>query len=141
MFDIEVHQHRHVTERVTQNVNIQEHRAPTDQSVQLLREFEQAARDKVIDSIRLENMPLDAVLHVEEDGLNDKMRYLIVYKIGGEKRKVFHDEPRHGFKHPRDEQEKRVIGLRDALAKDVANVLMDEMLRNAERLFNGLPRV
>ncbi len=46
---------------------ITENRAPTDESVRLLKEMETAARDKVQASIRVENCPVDCVLNAWED--------------------------------------------------------------------------
>lgn len=70
------------TEYVTRTVH--EHRAPTDESVRLLKEMEEAARQKVLSSIRLDrnefkcviqfmldNMSMDRVAHVMLD-LNGK---------------------------------------------------------------------
>lgn len=45
---------RRVTERVTENVNITEKRAPTDESVRLLMEMEKAAKEKILKSIKLD---------------------------------------------------------------------------------------
>jgi hypothetical protein len=103
-----------------------EHRAPTDQSVALLREMERAALDKVIQAVRVENCGVDAVLHHMRDIANDEDEFRIVYKINGERRVVQyqHDMMQDGLAE----------GLRDALARDVATVLMGGMLKAAGKL-------
>lgn len=102
-----------------------EHRAPTDQSVALLREMEKAALDKVIQAVRLEGCGIDAVLHHMREPRDGDHRFKIIYKINGERRVVDHRE------REEVERDDLVIGLRDALAKDIANVLMGSILRAA----------
>jgi hypothetical protein len=103
-----------------------EHRAPTDQSVALLREMERTALDEVIQAVRVENCGIDAVLHHMRDIANDEDEFRIVYKINGERRVVQyqHDMMQDGLAE----------GLRDALARDVATVLMGGMLKAAGKL-------
>jgi hypothetical protein len=103
-----------------------EHRAPTDQSVALLREMERTALDEVIQAVRVENCGIDAVLHHMRDIANDEDEFRIVYKINGERRVVQyqHDMMQDGLAE----------GLRDALARDVATVLMGDMLKAAGKL-------
>ena len=55
--------HRNIT------VNLTEHRAPTDESVRLLKELEQAARAEVQASIRVANTALTGVIHLHRDYL------------------------------------------------------------------------
>lgn len=110
-----------------------EHRAPTDQSVALLREMEKAALDKVIQAVRLENCGVDAVLHHMRDSLNDQRRFKIIYKINGERRVVDYDHTETGAF---DDREKMLMGLRDAFAKDIANVLTAAVLKAAGK-FSG----
>ena len=95
MLDIHAHTHRHVTERVHEHVTVHEHRAPTDESVKLLREMEQAARDKVVQAIRLENSPIDCVVHAQMDALNVRRDFCVFVRINGQKlevRKSFDEE-------------------------------------------------
>lgn len=88
MFD----RHLHVTERGHQTVTVNHQHAPTDESVKLLREMERAARDKVVQSIRLENSPIDCVIHTQENLMNSQSDFLIFIRINGkqlEVRKLF----------------------------------------------------
>lgn len=93
MFDIRYD--THVTERVHESVTVHEHRAPTDESVRLLREMEQAARDKVVQAIRLEDSPIDCVVHTQKDPMNARHDFCIFVQINGRKieiRKSFDQE-------------------------------------------------
>lgn len=75
----EHHQHEHhVTER----------RAPTDESVKLLREMEAEARNAVVASVRVSNTHIDIVAHKHYDTLNDLDRYRMVYSLNGVRRVV-----------------------------------------------------
>lgn len=84
MFD----RHIHVTERGHKTVTVNEHRAPTDESVRLLKEMETAARDKVVQSIRLEDSPIDAVVHAQDDFANNRRNYCVFVQIKGRRIEV-----------------------------------------------------
>ena len=47
------------TEYVTRNVNVTEHRAPTDESVKLLREMEAKAEAEVIKAVAVGNQSFE----------------------------------------------------------------------------------
>jgi len=85
---LDIHTHRHVTERVHESVTVHEHRAPTDESVRLLREMEQAARDKVVQAIRLENSPIDCVIHTQNDAMNARRDFCLFVHINGKRLEV-----------------------------------------------------
>ena len=69
------------TEYVTREVH--EHRAPTDASVKLLREMEQAAEAKVIDAVRVGNTSFECVVRRERDEMNDQVLFRAVFKLNG----------------------------------------------------------
>jgi hypothetical protein len=85
---LDIHTHRHVSERVHEHVTVHAHRAPTDQSVRLLREMEQAARDQVVQAIRLENSPIDCVVHAQIDTMNVRRDFCVFVCINGQKIEV-----------------------------------------------------
>ena len=51
LIDKHYYNHRSVTERVTENVNVKEYRAPTDESLKLLKELDQTAKNNILFSI------------------------------------------------------------------------------------------
>ncbi len=115
---------RAVTERVTENVNVTEKRAPTDESVRLLREMESSAKKAIIDSTRVTDTPVEFVIHYERDCLNDSDKFRIVYSLKGRKRVVdyVHESWRNSDK--REQRTAAATGLRDALANDIATMLV-----------------
>ena len=63
------------------SVYVTEKRAPTDESVRLLKEMEHAAAEKLLESVRVENCGIDAVMHRYEDYLTQQTKFLIIYKL------------------------------------------------------------
>lgn len=83
MFDKHHHHHSH-NRHVSVSKTVTEKRAPTDESVKLLKEMEGAARDKILDSVRLDkNDPLQAVIHYEDNPMNASRGYLIQFYLDG----------------------------------------------------------
>ena len=72
----------------SQAVYVTEKRAPTDESVRLLKEMESAARAKVVESVRVERNGIKAVFQRSYDDMNAEHLYWIFCGINGEKRKV-----------------------------------------------------
>lgn len=118
MFD--VHHHPRVTERVTQEINITERRAPTEESVRMLREMEAAARAAIVASVRVENCAVDAVLHRQEDHLNDTTMFACIYNINGQKRTVRYDH----IQKVGDDSTAAARGMVKAIGEDVAFVIL-----------------
>ena len=65
-----------------------EHRAPTDESVRLLKEFEGAALAKIEASLRLKDCPLDVAVTVYRDVLNNMYVVAMHYRLNGQQRKA-----------------------------------------------------
>jgi hypothetical protein len=82
------HKHVHVTEQ----------RAPTDDSVKLLREMEKAAEDKLISSHRIANNELSAEWCVFRVAIEQQRAVRLRIKINGVEHRIsfdLDDEPRH----------------------------------------------
>lgn len=118
----QVHVHNHGS--ITENRTVVEKRAPTDESVRLLREMEAAARDQIKASVRLDpNEGFTGVLHdLGYDIRADEHRLAFVYEWRGQRRAV---ESRSYS----DNSLERVLALRDAIAKDIANAVLEPALR------------
>lgn len=93
-----------------------EKRAPTDESVRLLREMEKAARDAVIESLRLPSNILEAEAHLVRDQCSLGAKIVIHYCLTGRRREVRID-------HTAAAMSDAVPSLVDALAKDLAAVI------------------
>lgn len=70
------------------NVNIQERRAATDESVRILREMEKEVQQKITDSIRVQNCEIDLVVLTQVDYLNSQPLMALIYCINGKKTRV-----------------------------------------------------
>lgn len=110
MFD----RHFHTTQRGSEFVTVHEHRAPTDESVRLLKDMEQKARDKVIQSVRVVDSPIDCVIHKHFDHLNQKAEFCAFVRINGKRL-----EARKSF-NGGESQEEIAIGIMDAVAERIA---------------------
>ena len=112
------HSHEH-------NTTVKEVRAPTDESVRLLREMEQKARESVLQSVRVENCPIDAVVHVHEDLLNARTLFKVIYRINGARREV------DAAVEIGAEWQETAGHLIEALARDIAVAILAPSIRSA----------
>src|ERR1700680_185141 len=68
---------------VTETRTVIEKRAPTDDSVRLLREMEAKAEARILESVRVADTVFECVVHSYRDVVNDKMVYRAVVKLNG----------------------------------------------------------
>lgn len=111
------------TEYVTREVH--EHRAPTDESVRLLDEFKSAAEAKVAQAIRVADTPIEMVVHIADDMLNDQVIYAAVFKINGKT----HTARIHANR--RSDRGSAAVALRDAVSREIANAIIGPALHQA----------
>lgn len=71
------------------SVHHEEKRAPTDESVRLLREMEAKAREQIEQSLRIESCGIEAIVHRQDDPMDAKTRFAIHYKVNGHQRKCY----------------------------------------------------
>lgn len=111
-----VHQPRH-TEIVDHEVHV--HRAPTDKSVELLKEMELAAARKFDESISVRDLSIDCVVGVQRKMLEHKTLYHAVLSISGRRLTA-------EYEADADERDMRKVaqGLRDTVAKEIANQVL-----------------
>jgi hypothetical protein len=127
MFDSH-HYHRHNHE-VTKNVNVTEKRAPTDESVRLLREMELAAERRIEQSTRVENCPIDCVVHQSLDILNQQQLFAVIYRINGQQHRL--DYKHNALK--RDGHEEIALSLVDQLGRKIAADILARPFTEAMR--------
>lgn len=120
---VHVHQPER-TEYVTRTVNVHEHRAPTDQSVALLKEMEKAATDKIVESMRVTNSDFEAVIQWYWDVMNDQTVGVAVFSIGGTKLRAEH----RGRVDRMEQSTDFILALRDAMAKEIANHILGKSM-------------
>jgi hypothetical protein len=96
---------------------VTEKRAPTDESVRLLREMEAKSREQVQQSIRLDNTAIDGVLQYHKDIFNDQQVLGCVFSVKGKRMEAKYVGSAEATR------EDLVIGIRDAIAREIANHL------------------
>lgn len=113
------------TEYVTREVNVHEHRAPTDESVALLREMESAAKDEVIKAVRVADTRFECVVHTWLDFMSDSTKYRAIFSLNGKNLTADAEMPRgrHRPVKPTDEFE--------LLREEMARVIAAEVLNDA----------
>lgn len=109
----ETHQHHHHTE-------VHEHRAPTDESVRLLKEMEETAREKIIASFPLGSNEFDGRVMVELDGMNMEHVLTALIRIND---KLVRAQVRE-YADGRESIRQALPKLRDALAKAIADEVL-----------------
>lgn len=82
--------HHHHTKTVSvpyeKNVTVNEHKAPTDKSVELLNEMQEKAQRNVIATIKIEENFLKAVaIYYRDEMIMDRMTYHIRFELNGKK--------------------------------------------------------
>ena len=86
MFDAITVRHGGDTHNHTHHVT--EKRAPTDDSVRLLREMENSAKEEVLKSIRLPSNEFSGVAHLMRDYLSCSTNVAVLFKLNGKDHKV-----------------------------------------------------
>lgn len=76
---------RYGPDSISINKTVHEHRAPTDESVRLLREMENKATEQIIQAVRIENTEFKGVLHTTREVLTGDVRFTIVFSLNGKK--------------------------------------------------------
>lgn len=71
-----------------------EHRAPTDESVRLLREMEAEIKASMTAALRIEDAKFECILHCYTDGYADTQKYMVVFSLNGHNMTVEHETPR-----------------------------------------------
>lgn len=104
------HSHRH---------EVHEHRAPTDESVKLMSEMERAMLKRLLFSVRLNDCPVDCVVHALRDNFDLDTKWLIQYRVNGGQHRVDHVFVDKG-EAPDRARERLVRELVDALGRDIA---------------------
>lgn len=114
--DYHVHQHNHTSHK---SVDVTIKRAPTDESVRLLKEMETAATAKALSVIRTENTAFDAVIHKMQIALDGATEYAVVFTLNG--KQVVTRYRADWIDVRKNDKMKIAEGIRDAVARDIAN--------------------
>lgn len=115
------------------SVVVTEKRAPTDESVRLLKEFEAKAEKKLLSSIRLDGCPFDCVMHVMQDTHDLDTKVLVRYRIGGGEERTVRHEFKERMESVSDRRDRLVRELRDVLAQDIAAFVLGKAWSDLQR--------
>lgn len=107
----------HVTHEVTKHIH--HHRAPTDDSVRLLKELEEKAQAKIIEAVHVGDTTFDCVVHFQRTMIDDNVCLLAVFSLNGKKITVEHKE-----RQDRYDRREAFLALRDAMAKEIAGQVL-----------------
>lgn len=78
------------THRVTEHVHVTHKHAPTDESVRLLKEFEERAAAKVLDAVKVSNSTFECVIHSQRDFASGDIELAAIFSLNGTKMRVDH---------------------------------------------------
>ena len=123
----------------SQHHTITENRAPTDESVRLLKEMEKAAQDKLLGSIRLENCPIDCVIHSYKDSFGLDLQFIVRLKVNGQTIEIRHTH-RQKFGNLQEERQAIANELRACVAERIASELLGQAFAKADDWTKGLMR-
>ena len=116
----------------TVDVNVTENRAPTDESVKLLREMEQKAQEQVLKAISINNTEVEGVLHMMRNPLSCTYMFRFLYQING--KKMTTDYEVNEFELPKY---KWIDGLINAVATDIAREILLTPFSNITKELNN----
>ena len=103
-----------------------EYRAPTDESVRLLKEMEEKAREKIIDSFSVNDTHFECKFFQEMDVTTQEMKYVVIYSMNGKKRTV-------NVRVERDVIADNYKKLISAVANDIAHAMLADPFVKAMR--------
>ena len=111
------------TQYVTRSVEVElhEHRAPTDESLKLLREMEEKVQASFIRRIDARDTAIPFETHSVRDALNDKLLFISVFSINGNRREIRTEVSSWDIRDPKFNPYDKIIA---DLSRDIAEVLL-----------------
>ena len=122
MFDT-IHVNRRF-DAATFTATVTEKRAPTDDSVRLLKEMEKAARDKIIASIELDSNLVKGRVFVMKECLSGKNKFAVIMNINGKRIEIQASTDEFDSPEAQMQQLYQEIGMR--IAAEVMPDVYDE---------------
>lgn len=111
------------------NATITENRAPTDESVRLLMEMEQAARQKVIESTVVSDTAFECKIMKSKDFESSQDVYIVIYKLNNIKRSVNIKIDIWKQLSPTE----IAVAIRDKVAEDISNEMLKVAFQKVEK--------
>lgn len=116
-----------VTQRVTENVNVREYKAPTDESVKLLNEFTEKALENLVKSFSTSNNTLQTTWAFYDDNLRQERKFLCKFVLNNTTHRLTVDLPSHKFSRPEDMVKELYTEICNKLAQEIMLPLFEEM--------------
>ena len=124
-----VHQ---ATGQIRAEINVTEKRAPTDESVRLLREMEAKAKAEVIKATAVNDNHFTGVIHTMFDALSYRTTVRLVYSMNGKKLTTdYHIDDSRSL-------DDSIAGLIDAVARDIAIEILRKPISEAMKANHGI---
>lgn len=125
MFDRYEHRSHSVMGRSSAVITVNERKAPTDDSVRLLAEMQEAARQSVIDAYPLEGNLISGVVDEYADTVNHSHCLRAIFEINGRRMEARASTP--FYKMKAQGKVELWVQLRDEVAKTIATELVMDM--------------
>lgn len=119
-------------DHIRAEITVTEKRAPTDDSVRLLREMEAKAKEEVIKAVAINDNLFNGVIHTMFDALSYRTTVRLVYSMNGKKLTTdYHiDDSRSS--------NDSIAGLIDAVARDIAVEILRKPISEAMKANHGI---
>jgi hypothetical protein len=106
-------------------VTITEHRAPTDESIKIMKEMEQKVLENIISSIRSEDNYLNAAAFLVRDNLMGNWNIHVKYTYNKHQRVVKYS---FDFLDIKQGMDYIILKTKEAIAEDIAQVIVNSTL-------------
>jgi hypothetical protein len=119
-------------DHIRAEITVTEKRAPTDDSVRLLREMEAKAKAEVIKAVAINDNLFNGVIHTMFDALSYRTTVRLVYSMNGKKLTTdYHIDDSRSL-------DDSIAGLIDAVARDIAVEILRKPISAAMKANHGI---
>ena len=119
-------------DHIRAEITVTEKRAPTDDSVRLLREMEAKAKAEVIKAVAINDNLFNGVIHTMFDALSYRTTVRLVYSMNGKKLTTdYHIDDSRSL-------DDSITGLIDAVARDIAIEILRKPISEAMKANHGI---
>ena len=119
-------------DHIRAEITVTEKRAPTDDSVRLLREMEAKAKAEVIKAVAINDNLFNGVIHTVFDALSYRTTVRLVYSMNGKKHTTdYHIDDSRSL-------DDSIAGLIYAVARDIAIEILRKPISDAMKANHGI---
>lgn len=113
---------------ISASVKVDEHRAPTDESVKLLQDLEKKAQERILGGINLDNHLKVVGLEVETNIMFGRRDLLMAFNLNGEKYRITVPVSDHFLDSPQTAARRLV----DSMGKAAAEQIFERMVSTSD---------